>query len=203
MDGNPLYLNKGGNENIRFYTEGQGAIADTAGASIVEFNAATGGGADSYGTIVFQEENGSVGSGDNATLHFTVGDTSQPDWSNGNTPAHEFAIQNNGDVDIYEGDLDMNGGNVVNTSDRRLKSNIESIENGSDKVMKLEASTFLRDDSDDRQAGIIAQSVEDVLPEAVVEDENGYLKLADSQLIALLVSAVQEQQTQIENMQAN
>lgn len=117
-----------------------------------------------------------------------------------------FTVNDGGEVDILQGDLDMNGGTVVNESDARLKTAIEPIENPAEKLAELEPRTYAwKDDeaADGREAGVLAQSVEDVLPEAVKEDEDGFLKLAYRQLTPLVISAVQDQQDEIETLEAD
>jgi hypothetical protein len=110
------------------------------------------------------------------------------------------------DIQVPNGDIDMNGqGNVVNTSDRRLKTAIEPIEDAVTKVRQLEPATYAweeADDPQDREAGVIAQSVDRVLPEAVKEGDDGFLRLAYSQLTPLVISAVQEQQETIDDLES-
>ena len=117
-----------------------------------------------------------------------------------------FTVNDGGKVDIHNGDLDMNSsGSVTNTSDRRLKTAIEPIQDAVAKLCELEAATYSWEDEDtpdDREAGVIAQSVQRVLPEAVSEDEDGYLKLAYRQLTPLLIEATQEQQGHIDDLEA-
>jgi hypothetical protein len=50
------------------------------------------------------------------------------------------------------------------------------------------------------QVGLIAQEVEEVLPEAVTTEEDGFKSVNYNQVIALLIEAVKEQQTQIEQL---
>jgi hypothetical protein len=118
-----------------------------------------------------------------------------------------FTVNDGGEVDIFQGDLDMNSsGSVVNTSDARLKTAIEPIANPVEKLTALEPRTYEWNDdeaADGREAGVIAQSVEDILPEAVKEDEDGFLKLAYRQLTPLVIGAVQEQQDEIENLESD
>ncbi|CCQ35359.1 uncharacterized protein Nmlp_1149 [Natronomonas moolapensis 8.8.11] len=124
--------------------------------------------------------------------------------ANNDTPL--FTVNDGGTVDIHNGDLDMKeSGSVTNTSDRRLKTAIEPIQDAVAKLCELEAATYSWEDEDtpdDREAGVIAQSVQRVLPEAVSEDEDGYLNLAYRQLTPLLIEATQEQQGHIENLEA-
>ena len=90
-------------------------------------------------------------------------------------------------------------GNVTAYSDINLKKDIQPIENALDKVMKINGVTYGRTDfeTETRYAGVIAQEVEKVLPEVVVEDENGTKSVAYGNMIALLIEAVKEQQQEI------
>lgn len=83
-------------------------------------------------------------------------------------------------------------GNVSGFSDRRLKKNFEVIENALDKVLSLTGLTYDRIDLDDeRQAGLIAQEVQKVLPE-VVSQYGKYLTISYGNFVALLVNAIKE-----------
>ena len=83
------------------------------------------------------------------------------------------------------------------TSDKRFKSDLVKIDNAVDRVKAINGYTYMLDGNDDRKGGLIAQEVEEVLPEAVKGDD--YKKLLDyNATIALLVEAVKEQQEQID-----
>jgi hypothetical protein len=56
-------------------------------------------------------------------------------------------------------------------SDKRLKTSISNISGALDKVAKLNGVEFTRKDSGARSAGVIAQDVEKVLPQAVTEEQ--------------------------------
>ena len=99
-------------------------------------------------------------------------------------------------------------GNVTAYSDRKLKSNFEPISDAVQKVMQLNGVTFTRIDKEDtttRYAGLIAQDVEPVLPEAVQKNDTmsyGEILSVDyNGTIALLVEAIKEQQEQINRLQ--
>lgn len=77
-------------------------------------------------------------------------------------------------------------------SDKRLKENIEPIKNALDKVKGLSGKTYHYTFSPEQsEGGIIAQDLERVLPEAVVEI-NGIKLVKYEAVIALLVNAVNE-----------
>lgn len=92
------------------------------------------------------------------------------------------------------------------TSDRRHKNNIKVITNALDKVKKLNGVTWEWNDDVNEvtkstpTTGLIAQEVQEVLPQVVVERENGYLGLDYSKMMGLLVEAIKEQQIKIDNL---
>ena len=87
---------------------------------------------------------------------------------------------------------------TIQTSDRREKRNVQQLQYGLDEVMALRAVSFdwITGEQDDRHLGLIAQEVERIVPEVVVapEGETGHYGLRYSELIAVLIKAVQEQQ---------
>jgi hypothetical protein len=92
--------------------------------------------------------------------------------------------------------------NVTAYSDVRLKSNIATIENPLDKVLALRGVNFTKDDK--YEMGVIAQEVEEVIPEVVKteEDEMGTKSVAYGNMVGLLIEAIKEQQKQIDELKA-
>lgn len=96
------------------------------------------------------------------------------------------------------------------SSDIRFKKNIESIASSLDLINSLRGVRYdFRVDefenkrfSSERQIGLIAQEVIEVLPEVVSEDHEGYLSVAYSSIVPVLIEAVKEQQQQIEKLSA-
>ncbi len=52
-----------------------------------------------------------------------------------------------------------------------------------------------------QQVGVIAQELQDVMPELVQEQEDGYLEVSYGNLVALLIEGMKEQQTTIDELQ--
>ncbi len=84
----------------------------------------------------------------------------------------------------------MNATKYNTTSDARLKSDIKPIENALDKLEAISGCLFTMDG--ERSAGVIAQEVEKVLPEAVMTNEEGYKSVNYNAVLALLIEAVKE-----------
>lgn len=86
-------------------------------------------------------------------------------------------------------------------SDIRIKENLEEITDASEKVRLLKAYTYNLIGHDRRSAGIIAQDLAKVLPEGVVTNpDTGILSIDYSAVIALLVNALNEKQSDIEQL---
>jgi len=101
--------------------------------------------------------------------------------------------------DIYvEGTVNAN--NLSERSDRHLKQNIHPLENGLQKVMQLQGVSFQWKESainedgivNGNNIGVIAQEIEEVLPELVNTDSNGYKSVQYSKISAVLIEAVKE-----------
>ena len=94
-------------------------------------------------------------------------------------------------------------GNITAYSDRRLKDDIQPIESALEKVGTLSGNTYQRNDlkdQDRRYAGVIAQEVEQVLPEAVTEAEDGIKTVDYNAVIALLVESVKELKEEVDKL---
>lgn len=83
------------------------------------------------------------------------------------------------------------------TSDKRLKEDIKPICDALNKILTLKGYTYKFKDEDYLSAGLLAQEVQAVLPEAVTKGDNGYLSLNYSAVIALLVNALSEQEAKL------
>jgi hypothetical protein len=104
----------------------------------------------------------------------------------------------------YTGDFTASG-DVTAYSDERLKSNITTIEDALDKVKAMRGVMFDKTNSltgELRQStGVIAQETEEVLPEVVHNDDNtGYKSVAYGNIVGVLIEAIKEQQSQIEDL---
>ena len=88
-------------------------------------------------------------------------------------------------------------------SDSRLKTDLQPFADALEKVSHIEAATgrYKTDAPDKSRSFLTAQSVQKVLPEAVSEGEDGYLSLRYSEVIPLLVAALNEAKARIEALE--
>jgi len=92
--------------------------------------------------------------------------------------------------------------NILAFSDKRLKDNVTPIESSLDIIKAIGGYTYTRNDWNDKPGiGTIAQEVQEVLPDAVYEDEDGYLSVDYNAITAVLISAVKAQGKLIEDLQ--
>jgi len=88
-------------------------------------------------------------------------------------------------------------GNLTAYSDERLKSNVETIPNALEKVNALRGVSFDKDG--ERGLGVIAQEVEKVLPELVLDGEE-YKSVAYGNMVGVLIEAIKELTKEVEDL---
>ena len=114
-------------------------------------------------------------------------------WHSGNS----FTISNS--VLSYSGGITASG-DIESTSDRRVKTDIRTIDHALDKVLQLRGAFFKKYNK--KSVGVIAQEVEEILPEvvSVPDGESGLRSVAYGNMVGLLIEAIKEQQTQIDEL---
>ena len=103
-------------------------------------------------------------------------------------------IQAEGDITAY----------YNSPSDQRLKDNITPIPDALDKVLSISGNKFdwnEKSSKSGKDAGVIAQEILEVLPEAVTTRDDGYLAVYYDKIVPLLIEAIKEQQGTINNLQ--
>ena len=123
---------------------------------------------------------------------------------------NEILARNNGgtadlNLQINGGDVRV-GGAVVHTSDKRLKKNIEPIGYGLKEVLQLAPKKYYwknRPETPNKSFGLIAQEVNEIVPELVTisETKEKYLGVNYTELIPVLIKAIQEQDEKISKLQ--
>ena len=94
-------------------------------------------------------------------------------------------------------------GNLIQTSDKRLKKDFQPLSNSLSKLTALQGYHFKWIEearSKELQTGLLAQEVQKIFPELVQTDEKGYLSVNYIGLVPHLVEAVKDQQNEIETM---
>jgi len=96
---------------------------------------------------------------------------------------------------------------AFNSSDERLKDNVEPIKFPLDKLGKIGGYTF---DWNDKQqiyhghdVGVLAQEIEEVLPEAVKDRGSGYKGVQYDKIIPLLIEGIKELKEKVKHIEEN
>lgn len=114
-------------------------------------------------------------------------------------------------IDLRDGDVSAVGSITMRnhtiyfnqTSDRRLKTNIQNTSiRGLEVIKNMPVVDFAFKESPDYlHTGFIAQDIQKVFPEAVSENQDGYLQLSLPTLVPILTKAIQEQDEKITKLE--
>ena len=140
-------------------------------------------------------------------------------YTGGSQPAatDEFSIQTDGNVGIgtttpnaklqVNGSVNCTGGTC--TSDIRWKKNVKELESVLPKLMTLRGVSYYwrqkqfkeKGFNERKQIGVIAQEVEEVFPELIDTDSDGFKSMDYMSFTAVLLQATKEQQAIIEKLE--
>ena len=177
-----------------FYHTGSYGGGGGGGTTVVANPGSSGGGA--LSTITIDSTNYSIpgasfllgNGGISSSLNVGIGGA--------HSSTHALMVYGNG---LFTGDVV-----AYYTSDRRLKDNIKPIEDPIGKLKKIGGYSF---DWNDKQNtykgtdfGVIAQEIEEVLPSLVQTREDGYKGVKYDKIVSLLIEAIKDQQTQIDEL---
>ena len=117
-------------------------------------------------------------------------------FSVGKSASNVFNIVDQDNAGVY---MASGSTSLTSTSDIRLKTEVESLEDATDKLMQLKPCTYkwkTQDEADPKKhVGFIAQEVDELFPNLVNEntypDENTYKGVATTDLIPYLVKTLQ------------
>ena len=105
-------------------------------------------------------------------------------------------------LEVASGGVNVTGdmvasGNVTAYSDAKLKTDISSIDNALDIVGKLRGVNYKWLSNGQADIGVIAQEVEEVVPEVVKTSEDGTKSVDYGRLVSILINAVNELKEEI------
>lgn len=215
-----IFFEEGTGERMRLDSSGNLGVGTTSDGSIGHFKNAT-------GNATLKVEGGTT-AGNDAYVNIAIGNTTGTsgiyfsDTTNGvgrityehngnymrfyTGSAEEMRLENDGDLHV-DGDVIAYSTTI---SDIRLKDNIVGINNALAKVGQLNGYTFEYKADGKVSAGVIAQEVEAVLPEAVSEkqlplktdDDQDYKVVNYDALHGLLIEAIKELSLRVEALEA-
>ena len=212
------YMNGG---NHVWYSGGTQTVSVGGSVSMTELMRLTSGGNVGIGTTnIGTEANlslGALGTTEGGQLILQKG-TSQASASMLDNFTNQFRILAGTDTVSNREDLTLSHitrnltiyGDVVayGSSDKRLKENIQPIENALDKLDNIGGYTFNWNDQEDihghkgNDIGVIAQEIEDILPEVVTTRDNGYKAVKYEKIVPLLIQAIKELKAEVDKLKS-
>ena len=112
---------------------------------------------------------------------------------------------------IYNNGNFVANGNVTAYSDIRLKKDIVTIDSPIEKIKQMRGVYYKEIETDHPRTGVIAQELEKVLPEVVIDNETTDPETGEKtstksvdygNMVGLLIEAIKEQQDEIERLRA-
>ena len=109
------------------------------------------------------------------------------------TRSDAFTVWFNGDATL--------AGNLNVNSDARLKANIVSLGSTLSKLLQIDGKSYTmkKDESEKQKIGLLAQDIEKVFPE-LVSESNGIKSVNYQGLVPVLINALKEQQSEIDEL---
>ena len=161
-----------------------------------------------HSTVTITGGNGLTGGGDiTAPRAVTLGTpttltTTSTDAVTANSHTHAIATTTTGTASTIvstDASGEITAANFNTTSDRRLKSEINKIENGLETIKSFLPFNYIKGGK--KESGWIAQEVQESIPHAVQENEEGFLTMTDRSVIAHMHKAILELSEKIEELQ--
>ena len=188
--------------DLTTHTTGNYVATVTAGSGLTSTGATSGEGIAHSLSVDSDQQSNIWRIGRDTNDYYSVGTTDHSWYLDG---ALDMKLENDGDLHC---DGDVIAYSTTTSSDRKLKENITPVENALDKVKQLNGVEFNWKRDGTRSAGVIAQDVEKVLPQAVktVNDLNTneeYKTVKYDSLHALLIESIKELSAEIEILKGN
>lgn len=203
----PIVLRTSATERMRITSGGNVGIGTNNPLYLLHVNGTFGSGAITCTTINTQNNNITMGNGDLTCDTIGCGAITSTTITTNNNAINAGTGTITGG--IITGSTLRSTGDVVAyyVSDSRLKNNLTPLNNTLEKIEKINAYSYDWKEVDEdicsrrgHDVGLIAQEVREILPEAVVERDNGYLSLDYIKMIPLLVSSIKELKAEIEQL---
>jgi hypothetical protein len=94
-------------------------------------------------------------------------------------------------------------GTITENSSMRYKKNIQTINNGLDKVLQMRGVTYNKKDNNLKEIGVIAEEINEILPDVVIKNSDGQVdSVSYGRIVAVLIEAIKEQQQQIDELKS-
>jgi hypothetical protein len=121
----------------------------------------------------------------------------------------QVAIGNAGSRGLYVYGAITATSNITAYSDVRIKRDINTVEDALGKILAMRGVTYYRiddkvkeSDRDRRKVGVVAQEIENILPEVVYEDEKGFKSVDYGSVVGVLIEAIKELKSELDEVKS-
>ena len=159
--------------------------------------------ASDYGSLVIGQYNdaGSAATSDTSfsldNTAFVIGNGTAP----GVDASDAFKVMFNGDATLSN-DLTVEG-DIVISSDARLKANIVSLGSTLARLLLIDGKSYTMKKDGKQKIGVLAQDIQKVFPELVSTDDRNMLAVNYQGLVPVLINALKEQDGKMKEQQAD
>jgi len=155
--------------------------------------------ASGYASLVIGQYNSSGSSATSATA-FSTANTAFVigNGTDSSTTSDAFKVMFNGDATLSN-DLTVEG-DIVISSDARLKANIVSLGATLARLLLIDGKTYTMKKDGKQKIGVLAQDIQKVFPELVSTDDRDMLAVNYQGLVPVLINALKEQQSEIDEL---
>jgi len=158
--------------------------------------------------------NNGIYSANSSTINISTAGTQRATFNGNGLKINNGALGVSVNASTTDGRIDASNDIVAySSSDRRWKENIKPIDNALNKILKIGGYEFdwkelseeerkTQHSNEGHDVGVIAQEIEEVLPEVVTTRENGFKGVKYEKIVPLLIEGMKEQQSQIEELKS-
>ena len=184
-----LYNNNTGDNNTALGFNAMASTSDATNQTMIGYNASG------------VTDNSVVLGNSDVTAVYMGEDSGATVYAAGLRTASNAVLTLSGDDATFADDLIVSG-DVVVSSDARLKLNIVSLGSKLSRLLLIDGKSYKMKKNGKQKIGVLAQDIEKVFPELVSVDENEMLAVNYQGLVPVLINALKEQDIKMSQQQS-
>jgi len=184
-----LYNNNTGDNNTALGFNAMASTSDATNQTMIGYNASG------------VTDNSVVLGNSDVTAVYMGEDSGATVYAAGLRTASNAVLTLSGDDATFADDLIVSG-DVVVSSDARLKLNIVSLGSTLSRLLLIDGKSYKMKKNGKQKIGVLAQDIEKVFPELVSVDENEMLAVNYQGLVPVLINALKEQDIKMSQQQS-
>ena len=179
------------------FSFGENSVASGSYSTVIGFETD----ASDYGSLVIGQFNSSGSSVTNSATTFNTANTAFVigNGASSGSKSDAFKVMFNGDATLSN-DLTVEG-DIVISSDARLKANIVSLGSTLARLLLIDGKSYTMKKDGKQKIGVLAQDIQKVFPELVSTDDRDMLAVNYQGLVPVLINALKEQDAKMKKQE--